>query len=162
MKYRERDFEPYYVQPGLNLDAAEIRRVRRHADLALRESHPWRYRSMAVALTLIAGAATCTGVSTIMVLATAMGGDLRPSGALGMLAIVITAFVHVIRARSRRRRRIRIALRACGHAVCERCGYVMTGLPDHTPCPECGHESETPVITDRRTLVREDVTLDQV
>ncbi|MCA9309686.1 MAG: hypothetical protein KDA21_00655 [Phycisphaerales bacterium] len=47
-----------------------------------------------------------------------------------------------------RRRRVRCALRECGYPVCQRCGYVMTGLPRHTPCPECGHQ---PASTGRST-----------
>ncbi|MFK7883392.1 MAG: hypothetical protein AB8F26_04300 [Phycisphaerales bacterium] len=35
-------------------------------------------------------------------------------------------------------------LRARGHNVCPKCGYLRTGLEDTAPCPDCGVSIEVP------------------
>jgi hypothetical protein len=56
------------------------------------------------------------------------------------LACVVVAGLLFLRAT---RGDVRRALRACGHDVCEGCGYRLGGVPAGHACPECGRGEQT-------------------
>lgn len=67
-------------------------------------------------------------------------------GVILPVAIIVGFFLVVSGAE---RRHIRIALRTCGHDVCSRCDYTLTGIEPEsdtddaeTRCPECGTLNE--------------------
>lgn len=71
----------------------------------------------------------------------------RALGTLGwqapgsLLAVFSTLFyisITTVVYRHRYRARCISELRALGHNICSRCGYLRAGLEDTAPCPECG------------------------
>ena len=133
-----------HVGPGLEMDGPTYGCVCKRVDAG------W-WRSMAVGVAVIAVAC---GVGTLLLLLFLRAinvADAARTYIVAGLACVISSVVGWFFFYRVQRRRVRRVLRECGFAVCEPCGYVMTGLPPgQVACPECGRESAT-VVGDRST-----------
>ncbi|MCA9309688.1 MAG: hypothetical protein KDA21_00665 [Phycisphaerales bacterium] len=138
-----------HVGPGLELDDATHEDLRRRF-ARWRDSPELVRRQRAAVILWSAGLAVACAIASRLLFLFLKQLDFSPFLATCVTLAAVctgvgfTAWSALYRMQNQRLRHI---LRTRGYAVCERCGHVMTGLPDHAPCPECSYESRTPVGT---------------
>lgn len=131
-----------FLDPGLGLDLMQQARVRQ----IVQERHRFRIAHVTFAAVLPFFVLIGVGHPVAVWVALRTGLPSRTATLLFLAAVLAFAWPWSAWIKGRfYTRPYRRAAREIGVPVCEWCGYLLRGLPQDSPCPECGRApSPTP------------------